>query len=69
MILDGAQKFSLGIKDTEEIPEVIIYYIEKIEDVNVFVKMVRDTKMPKDNRLLWFMKKEEKMVLVETEND
>lgn len=38
-------------------PQVIIYYIDKIEDVEAFIKYVQETRLPEDNRVIMVYKK------------
>lgn len=51
------ETIDLGIDLTKDNYDVIIYFIDKIEDVDVFVDLVKEIKLPKDNRTIMIYKK------------
>jgi hypothetical protein len=47
----------LGIESTTKGVEVIIYYIDRLDDVKKFVKLCGSTKLPDDNRTIMVYRK------------
>ena len=47
----------LGISSASNGVEVIIYYIDRLEDVKKFVKLCASTPLPKENRTIMVYKK------------
>ena len=41
--------------------DILIYYMDKLEDVDAFVKLVASSKLPKSNRTIMVYKKDVKM--------
>lgn len=46
-----------GIKSFDKNIEVIIYYIDKLEDVDKFVKLCKSTPLPQENRVIMIYQK------------
>tara|TARA_Y100000389_G_C17439320_1_gene507587 strand:- start:197 stop:400 length:204 start_codon:yes stop_codon:yes gene_type:complete len=46
---------------TKENYDALIYYVDKLEDVDAFVKLVDSSQLPKSNRTIMFTEKDEKM--------
>ncbi|WP_196887969.1 hypothetical protein [Aureivirga sp. CE67] len=51
------EDIDLGIETTPENFEIIIYYIDQIEDVAAFVELVKNANLPKNNRTIMVYKK------------
>lgn len=51
----------LEIETVTENYDVLIYYIDKLEDVDAFVKLLVSMKLPKSNRTIMVYKKGVKM--------
>lgn len=56
-IFNFPDTIDLGITTVLDNHEVIIYYIDKIEDVEAFVKLVHVAQLPKSNRTIMIYKK------------
>ncbi|MBA22641.1 MAG: hypothetical protein CMP52_04810 [Flavobacteriales bacterium] len=46
---------------TKENYDALIYYVDKLEDVDAFFKLVDSSQLPKSNRTIMFTEKDEKM--------
>jgi len=51
------KSFDLGIVSTAINPEVIIYFINKVDDIKRFVEFCNSTRLPKDNRTIMVYQK------------
>lgn len=51
------EKYEMPVESTDENPEVIIYYIDKPEDVEKFVKFTQELNLPKENRVIMVYEK------------
>jgi len=51
------KEFDLRIKSTDKNVEVIIYYIDRLDDVKEFVKLCTTTPLSKENRTIMVYKK------------
>jgi len=51
-IVNFPKDIDLGISTTDENVEVIVYYIQQIEDVQDFVKLAESMHLPKENRTI-----------------
>jgi hypothetical protein len=50
-------RYKLPIKSSNKNPEVIIYYIKELQDVERFVDLCNSTVLPKENRTIMVYKK------------
>lgn len=50
-------EYNLGIESSDVAIEVIIYYIDKISDLDAFVDLVKSSNLPSDNRTIMVYKK------------
>ena len=51
------KEFNPGMRSTDVDIEVIIYYIDRLDDVKKFVKLCLSTPLPKENRTIMVYKK------------
>lgn len=51
------EKYALGLATNEGDTDVIIYYIDEIKDVEEFVNLVKNSELPKDNRVIFVYEK------------
>lgn len=56
-VINFPEEIELGISYVENEAEVIIYYINNIEDVKAFVELVNTSNLPKENRTIMIYKK------------
>lgn len=56
-IFNFPHSITFKLETVKENFEVIIFYIDKIEDVDAFVDLVKKSKLPKDNRTIMIYKK------------
>lgn len=54
------EDIGMELKSTNENPEVLIYYIESIEDLENFVHFCNSISLPKENRTIMIYKKGQK---------
>lgn len=54
------REIDLGLKSTDKNPEVVIYYIEHIEDLESFVNYCNTISLSKENRTILIYKKGQK---------
>ncbi|MDD4157384.1 MAG: hypothetical protein PHY08_12510 [Candidatus Cloacimonetes bacterium] len=60
MVTNFPRKYDLEIRSVEEKPEVIIYFIDKLSDVNDMILLIKDCILPKDNRVIFVYEKRRK---------
>lgn len=51
------REFDLGIKSADKNIEVVLYYIDRLPDVEKFVKLCVTTALPKENRTIMVYRK------------
>ncbi len=51
---------NLGIESTSKRIEVVLYYIDKLEDINNFIKLCDSLPLPDENRTIMVFKKGQK---------
>jgi hypothetical protein len=51
-IVNFPKDVDLGIVSTDENVEVIIFYIQQIQDIQDFLKLAESTQLPKENRAI-----------------
>jgi hypothetical protein len=56
-VVNFPKEFKMGIKSTKKHIEVILYYIDRLEDVGKFVKLCASTPLPKENRTIMVYKR------------
>ena len=56
-VVNFPEKYSLNIESSEDPIEVIIYYIDRLSDVDAFVDLVKESNMPSDNRTIMVYEK------------
>jgi hypothetical protein len=56
-VINFPKSFDIGIVSTKVNPEVIIYFINKLEDIERFVKFCNSAPLPKDNRTIMVYQK------------
>jgi hypothetical protein len=56
-LVNFPKDIDLGIRTATKDVEVIIYYIDRLDDVKNFVKLCSSAKLPKENRTIMVYKK------------
>ena len=56
-LVNFPKEIDLGIKSTGRNTEVIIYFIDRMEDVGKFVHLCDSTRLPEDNRTIMVYRK------------
>jgi hypothetical protein len=56
-VVNFPSDIKLGIKPATKNVEVIVYYIDRLDDVKKFVKLCAATPLPKENRTIMVYKK------------
>lgn len=56
-VVNFPKEFNPGIRSTDKDVEVIIYYIDSLDDVKKFVKLCTSTHLPEENRTIMVYKK------------
>ncbi len=56
-ILNFPKDINLGIESNDKDAEVIIYYIDQLEDIQKFIKLANESNLPEDNRAILVYKK------------
>jgi hypothetical protein len=57
MLVNFPDSIDLGITSTDSNPEVIIYFVDNMEDIEKFVSFCKSTTLPKENRTIMIYKK------------
>ncbi len=57
MFVNLPDSIDLGITSTDSNPEVIIFFVDSIEDVEKFVSFCKSITLPKENRTIMVYKK------------
>ncbi|XMB86891.1 hypothetical protein RJG79_03590 [Mycoplasmatota bacterium WC44] len=61
-VMNFPQEVEVGIESKDKDVEVVLYYIDNINDINNFVNYVNKTNLSKDNRTIMVYKKGRKDV-------
>jgi hypothetical protein len=57
MVKNFPDKYNLGINSVDDNPEVIIYFIAKLSDVDDLIELAKKSNLPKDNRVIFVFEK------------
>lgn len=56
-VFNFPSSIDLGLEFASENNDVIIYYIDKLEDIDMFVDFIKHKNLPKENRTIMIYKK------------